>query len=190
MRANTMVSYRPTLLFTLKRTLRRASIACLMLSMMWGLLGCTRKGLDGNWVYHKGPLEYKIGPVNRDWRKVKFTQNDIAFYNSQYKAIVQINATCRKDYEDTTLKNLTDHLIYGFRDRKFIVQEKRKIDRRDALYTELKAKLDGVSVQAALLVIKKNECIFDFAYITRPWNFKRGINTFHRVIYGFQVFRS
>jgi hypothetical protein len=61
------------------------------------------------------------------------------------------------------------------------------IDNRDALYTELNANLDGVSIQAALLVLKKNECIYDFAYMTRPWNFGRGIGDFHRLIYGFRV---
>ncbi len=140
-----------------------------------------------NWIFQKDGIRYKIGPLGEGWRRIEVEENDLAFYNDAFYAIIQVNSTCRRDYEDVSLKILTDHLLYGLTERKILLQEKRMIDRREALYTELSAKLDGVEIRAAILVLKKNECIFDFTYLTRPWNFGRGIGDFHRVIYGFKT---
>ncbi len=156
------------------------------LLIVLSFLGCQKRGLHG-WIFYKGYLRYKIGALDSSWRPIKLAENDIAFYNKTYAALIQVNSTCRKDYEDVSLKILTDHLFYGLQDRKLILQEKRRVARRAALYTEMEASLDGVRVKTAVLVLKKNECIYDFTYLTRPWNFSRGINSFHRVIYGFKV---
>jgi hypothetical protein len=158
---------------------------CLCLGLLL-LSGCPASGLHNN-IFYKGNIKYKIGDLGEDWRPIEISENDIAYYNSSFSAIIQINSTCRSDYEDVSLSILLGHLLYGLTDRKVIREEKRMIDNRDALYTELNANLDGVSIQAALLVLKKNECIYDFAYMTRPWNFGRGIGDFHRLIYGFRV---
>ena len=153
------------------------------------LPSCTRYGLH-NWVYRDAEAHYEIGSLSSRWRRIEISENDIAFYNKDFAASIQVNATCRKDYEDTSLEILTSHVLYGLTERKIIKQRRRTIDRRDALYTEFSAKLDGVAVKAALLILKKNVCIYDFTYITRPWNFGRGIGDFHRVIYGFKAVGS
>jgi hypothetical protein len=156
-----------------------------------GLSGCPRKGLH-RWIFHKynGSMQYSIGTLGREWRKVKVTENDIAFYNTIYSAIIQINSTCRKDYEDVSLPILRDHLLYGLTDRKIVEKQQRMLDRRAALLTRIKAKLDGVAVEASVMIMKKNSCIYDFAYISRPRHFGRGIGDFYRVIHGFKVLRQ
>lgn len=158
-----------------------------MLLLLSGLVGCPKKGLQNDWTYYEGDIRYKIGKLDSTWRKVKFEENDIAFYNGAFAAIIQINATCRRDYEDVSLKILTDQLLYGLTGRRIKLQEKRIFRRRSALYTELTASLDGVPVRAAMMVMKKDECIYDFTYLARPHNYTRGIGSYHRVLQGFRV---
>jgi hypothetical protein len=157
--------------------------------MGWlGLTGCPTNGLhQGIFYKYGGNLRYRIGPLRKTWRQIKVTENDLAFYHPQYKATIQINSTCRKDYEDASLSTLTDHIFIGLREKKILRQSKRLIDRRAALYTEIVAKLDGVRVTAATIVLKKNACIYDLTYIARPGNFGRGLGEFHRVVHGFKV---
>lgn len=163
--------------------------AALMICLL--LTGCPRTGLY-RWVFHKynGRMQYSIGGLGRDWRKVRVTENDIAFYNTVYSAIIQVNSTCRKDYEDVSLPILRDHLLYGLTDRKIVEKKQRMLDKRAALLTRIKAKLDGVAVEASVMIMKKNACIYDFAYISRPRHFGRGIGDFYRVIHGFKVLQQ
>lgn len=156
------------------------------LAMVVGGLGCASTNLQ-NWVFSKPGLKYSIGSLGKGWRPIKVSENDVAFYHKTFVAIVQVNSTCRTDFEDASLATLTDHLFNGLTDRKIVHRANRTVDRRAALYTELFAKLDGVSIKASLLVLKKNECVFDFSYMARPWNYGRGIGDFYRLIYGFRV---
>lgn len=148
--------------------------------------GCPATGLKEG-VFVKGELRYTVGSLSGGWREIKVTENDQAYFHRDYGAVIQANATCRADYEDASLATLTSHLFSGLTDRKVIVSQQRTVDKRAALYTELSARLDGVSIQIAILLLKKNECVFDFAYFTRPHNYGRGIGDFHRFIYGFRV---
>lgn len=165
----------------------RACLLGMVLGSAWvGLGGCPTTGLKGS-VYYDGNLRYRVGEIGKDWRFVRVSENNIAYTHETYNAAIQINSTCRKDYEDVPLRILTDHLFYGLTHRKILVQERRRIDARDALYTELTARMDGRPVKAALLVLKKNRCIYDMAYVTLPWNFGLGVGDFYRVIAGFRV---
>lgn len=148
--------------------------------------GCPRSGLKQG-VFQKPGLRYAVGKLEGNWRQLDLSENDLAFYNSTFGAVIQANSTCRRDYEDASLGTLTSHLFNGLTARRVHHRERRTIDRRAALYTELTAKLDGVTVRAALLVVKKNECVFDFSYIARPWNFGSGLGQFYRFVYGFRV---
>lgn len=169
----------------------RWALACLCGAWLATSTGCNGNGLHDN-VYTKfnGELRYRIGAISKQWRFIKVTENDIAYYHPVFKSMIQVNSTCRKDYEDVSLSTLTDHVFYGLRERKIVIQQKRMIDRRAALYTEILAKLDGVAIKAAVVVLKKNTCAYDFTYISRPDNFGRGLGAYYRVINGFKVLSS
>lgn len=168
-------------------------VACVVLvvvslfsSLGLTLTGCSNNQLKDN-VYKKGDLRYTVGQLNKRWRRINVAENDLAFFNPSFNTIIQANSTCRADYEDASLSTLTSHLFNGLTNRKVIKQDERIIDRRAALYTEMSARLDGVEVYLAILLLKKDECVFDFAYYARPSTFGSGIGDFHRFIFGFRV---
>ena len=150
------------------------------------LFGCPPAGLKG-WVFYKDDIRYRIGELDPHWRNIRISENDLAFQSTRYEAAIQINSTCRKDYEDVSLQILTDHVFHGLQDRKIVLQERRRLDDREALYTEITAKMDGKMFKAAIIVLKKNRCIYDLTYITQPWNFGRGVGDYYRVVSGFRV---
>ena len=167
---------------------RRRLLVPLFLGLLLAqpLAACSNSGLVGT-VFKDREAHYRIGGLGNRWRQIRITENDVAFYNTDFSAAIQINATCRKDYEDVSLDILIDHLMYGLTHRKIRLKRRMMLDRRAAMYVELTAKLDGVPVRCAMYVLKKNACIYDFAYMVRPSNFGRGIGDFHRVVYGFKV---
>ncbi len=150
------------------------------------LVGCSNNQLKDN-VYKKGDLRYTVGQLDKGWRRINVAENDLAFFNPSFNTVIQANSTCRADYEDASLSTLTSHLFNGLTNRKVIKQDERIIDRRAALYTEMSARLDGVEVSLAILLLKKDECVFDFAYYSRPNLFGSGLGDFHRFIFGFRV---
>ena len=76
-----------------------------------------------------------------------------------------VNGRCGKDAEDVPLKSLTQHLFLQFTDRQLEDQELLSLDGREALRTEMTAKLDGVQKYFHVVVLKKDGCVYDFLQI-------------------------
>ena len=161
---------------------------CGILSMVFFLLSssCTPYRLE-NWVFYKGRIRYKIGQIESHWRPVKIEENDVAFYNRNFFAIMATNVTCRSDYTKVDLRLMTSHLFYDLTNRKIIKQEKEKAGKLEGWRTEFSGKLKNTNVRSTVIVFRNGMCIYDFIYITRPHNYGRGLGDFWRVVYGFKV---
>ncbi len=114
--------------------------------------------------------------------------NDLAWSNDASQAIVQVNSTCAAD-SDVPLTALTNHLLIGFTEREIRSQETHPLDEREALVTNVNAKLDGVPRSLLLVVLKKDGCVYDMSLITpddaslaavRP-AFENFVSEFHTV---------
>ena len=62
-----------------------------------------------------------------------------------------------------------------------------KIDGREALHTEMSAKLDGVSKRFTVFVFKKNGCVYDFMHIAPPTAPAEGRREFVSFVQGFST---
>ena len=146
---------------------RRRLGAWLILSLT--TVGCATTGrLEGGSIFRGHETSYHIGEVGPDWRRITVDkENDLAWNNPSKEAIMQVDSKCNPAF-DIPLKSLTAHLLFGFTERNIISQELVPMDGREALKTHVEAKLDGVPRQMLLLVLKKNNCVYDFALITPP----------------------
>ncbi len=81
---------------------------------------------------------------------------------------------CGQRDDDAPLSALTGHLIMGTTEREFETEEVVPFDRREALHTVLRAKLDGVPMQYDIYVMKKDGCVFDLVYVAPPDRFAAG----------------
>lgn len=125
---------------------------------------CSTSHFDGR-VFRKGDVAFRLERLPPTWRPIEIDDTALAFRDDENAATVAINGRCGKDAEDVPLKSLTQHLFLQFTDRQLEDQELLPLDGREALRTEMTAKLDGVEKYFHVVVLKKDGCVYDFLQI-------------------------
>ena len=132
------------------------------------LAACGASGTYQSGVYRDAETSYAVASPGDGWDAIEVRdRNDLAWRNPRVGAIVQVNSTCSAEY-DVPLTALTNHLLVGFTERDLQSQELEAMDGREALRTHVLAKLDGVPRELMLVVLKKNDCTYDFALVAPP----------------------
>ena len=147
-------------------TKRRGGLIALACVALGACNGHTYK--DG--YFSKGGLRYHVATLDpAQWQQLGFADNDLAWVNRSSPHVLSTNATCDlENHGDPSLEVLTTHLLFGFSDKTLNARETKTIDGRQALISSYVAKLDGVPVEIVLAVLKKNDCVHDFIYISPP----------------------
>ena len=165
--------------FLAKRTLLLAIV---------GLFACGGGGSYQGGTFSDAEARYAIGQPDADWERLDIGgDNDLAFSHEASNAVIQVNATCDPSM-DAPLSALRNHLLIGWTEREVQSEELIEVDAREALRTHLLAKLDGVPREMVLTVLKKDECVYDFAMVAPPGSaFAQARPTYDRVIAGFHT---
>jgi hypothetical protein len=153
------------------------------------LSACSPSALSGN-VFRHGNVAFEVGPIPDDWRKLDETGSDselasFAFRDDKARVTVGGTGRCGRDGDDVPLRALTQHLTLGFTERTGEAEQKLSLDGREALRTELQAKLDGVTKFLVFVVIKKDECVYDFWRVADSPD--RDARDFDRFVGGFRA---
>ena len=90
----------------------------------------------------------------------------ITFYNDNYKASITTDAFCGKSFTDRPLDALAGELTSVLSDRTTVSTQDMMLDGRGALRVFVEGKMDGVPLKMDVVVIKKNNCNFDFVSVT------------------------
>jgi hypothetical protein len=117
-------------------------------------------------VYSNGELRFRVGPVPADWRAIEVDQALLAYRSDRDGQTIAVGGRCNKDGDDVPLASLTHHLFLHFTERSTISQRATELDGREALRTEITARLDGVSKHYVVYVLKKDGCVYDFMRIS------------------------
>jgi hypothetical protein len=128
------------------------------------LLACSGPSFDGR-VYHGEEMTFRIGPVPESWREIEVDGTLLAFRDDTGAATVAVSGRCGLDGDDVPLTALTHHLFLQFTEREIISQKVVQLDGREAMRSELVAKLDGVPKHYIVYVLKKDGCVYDFMRI-------------------------
>lgn len=131
------------------------------------LVGCGGSSFDGH-VFRNEELSFRVGAVPESWRRIEAEGVLLAFRDGEAPASVSITGRCGRDGDDVPLEALTHHLFLDFTERDIERQTRLQIDGREALHTELRAKLDGVAKDFSVFVLKKNGCVYDFVQVAAP----------------------
>jgi hypothetical protein len=127
-------------------------------------LACTSTSFDGK-VFRRGDIAFRLEHLPPSWRNIEISDTALAFRDDQNSATVAINGRCGKDAEDVPLRSLTQHLFLQFTERRVEQQELVPLDGREALQTQMIAKLDGVEKHFHVVVLKKDGCVYDFMQV-------------------------
>lgn len=112
---------------------------------------------------------YKMGSLPAEWirQSDKDGSNaDVSFVNSKRGAVIALSSICKR-YDRVPLEQLKADLVNPLEGHEVLSEERRPLDDREALYTRARGKLDGVPVESSLVVLRKNDCIFDFSIFAR-----------------------
>lgn len=134
-------------------------LACCLLGLM---LGCSAGRLQAG-VFRKNGKAYHVH-VPPSWTPVSFRGNDLAFVDESSRFLMALNSTC-EGYDDAPLRVLMGDLLLGFDQKQGLTQTELTLDGRAALRGHFHATLDGVPVDLALVVLKKDGCVYDFTYL-------------------------
>lgn len=98
---------------------------------------------------------------------------------------MHVDSSCDPAF-DIPLIALRMHLLIGFTDRDIVSEETVPMDGREALRTHVTAKLDGVSRDILLQILKKDDCVYDFGLITPSGSsFEDALEDFDQMLAGF-----
>jgi hypothetical protein len=148
------------------------------------LAGCAHDEAFQGGVLRKGGLVIAVGPVPSTWRRVDVEGADIAFRDDARAGSAMFDVHCGGRDDDAPLAILTQNLVMGTTAREFDTQEVIPFDRREALHSKLRARLDGVPMQYDIYVMKKDGCVYDVVYVAPPDRFADGSGDFERFVAG------
>ena len=156
-----------------------------MVVLAVGLLagGCRSVNLHEGVVYTPD-TRYRIGPIPADWHQVNLKDSDFSWVTSPPDYAFWVNSTC-KEYEDVPLVALNRQLLIGFTDVQKLEQHTAMLDGREALFSHYTAKMDGVARELGLVVLKKDGCIYDFAYVAPVGQYASRLGQFQTLVNGF-----
>ena len=149
-------------------------------------VGCHRGVRFEDQVFTKPGVRYRVGELPAVWERVKLSNNDLAWFTEETGHALSVNSTCR-EHEDAPLDVLTRHLVLGFTERLEVEQQKVVVDEREALRSRYRAKLDGVPVELLFLVLKKDQCVYDFTYVAPLGRYEERLEGFESLVRGFRV---
>jgi hypothetical protein len=169
-----------------RRVLQKTATGCLW---YWaGLaivgLGCGKTAFDGR-SYQADDVAFHIGPIPGTWQRLEVEAARLAYRDPATDTILSVNARCGRDADDVPLAALTQHLFIQFTEREIVDQRRLDLDGREALRTELKAKLDGVPRRFRVVVLKKNGCVYDLSEIATVRATAQSAAVFDAVVAGF-----
>lgn len=151
--------------------------------------GCHRGVRFEHQVLTKPGVRYRVGEVPAVWKPVRLSSNDLAWLLEDTRHALSVNSTCT-GHGDAPLEVLTRHLLMGFTEREEVTREKVMVDEREALRSHYRARLDGVPVELLLLVLKKDNCVYDFNYVAPLGRLQERREDFESLVRGFHAERT
>lgn len=107
----------------------------------------------------------KLNVNLKNWEILPPEASDYAFANPISNSIITVNSLCGK-YASTSLKHLTENLMGGINDIQTTNRQTLNFVAREALWSEMTGKTDGVPVYLVVQIVRKNDCIYDFILIS------------------------
>lgn len=163
----------------------RRSLSFVAGAAIASLAGCS-SSFDGK-VYRGDDYAFRVAPAPASWKPMAADGAAIVYADTESKGTILVNARCDRDAEDTPLRSLTQHLFLRFTEREIHSEDVRPFDGREALRTDITAKLDGVEQRFLVWVLKKDRCVYDLVFFSSPATFERTAAAFEAWVSGFSA---
>jgi hypothetical protein len=114
--------------------------------------------------------------------------SDVAYQSKSTASIISLDSACRlapdasRPGAERDLKSLTDLLLLGITDVTLREERGMEIQKTPALETTITGKLNGESMQIRTVVLKRQNCVYDLVYMSRPQYFERQLSDFSHFV--------
>ena len=149
------------------------------------ITSCRSLSLGENSLQNKKAIYYFGNPGN-NFMPLNIKGTKKAWVSKDFDATIMLNSTC-DHVENVPLKSLLGHLLIGMTQRKILKQVTKPFAKREALESTILAKLDGVPRKMQVLILKKDQCVYDLILSSAPKSFNEHIVSFNNVIGDFEV---
>jgi hypothetical protein len=109
---------------------------------------------------------FRFEKIPNSWIPVKAeaASADLLFREKVGDAMIATNSLCYR-YETTSLERLAHQFESGLKDTVTLTEDEKSIDGRTALRVHMKGTYDGVLSEVLVVVLRKNNCIFDMSLV-------------------------
>lgn len=152
--------------------------------------GCASGPTFRDGEYRSEKLAFRLGPVPAGLERLTSTEALLAFRDDRVGASWAISGRCGVDGDDVPLRALAGHLFLHFTARETLAEKEFVLDGRAALDVETLASVDGVRRQFVVVVLRKNDCVYDFLHVSPPGEdgeLRRSRSEFRTMVSGFRV---
>jgi len=112
------------------------------------------------------------------WQDPRLHYKEMIHENDRIQGTIVTDALCGPKFEDTPLAMLAKHLFYKLENPHMEPHRYFELEGREAIHVEGKGSMDGIPLRMAVVVLKKNACIYDFVYFAPPDRFREGVKDF------------
>jgi len=168
----------------------------IILMLMLALQGCfgtidkrgSVRGYDDGVVKTVGG-QFLVTPLSKDWEKKQVGRRALLFQNRNDQATITISSWCKRAFDDGSPKSLSEQLYYGLDKFKVVDEAEVPLGGRMGYVMEARGELDSAPIHLKSYVVKMNECVFDFLYVTSPER-KTSVGDFDRMVSGFKYVKG
>ncbi|MFL5814630.1 MAG: hypothetical protein ACJ763_13730 [Bdellovibrionia bacterium] len=113
---------------------------------------------------------------------------DVAYQSKSTASIISLDSACRlapdslRPGAERDLKTLTDLLLLGITDVTLREERGMEVQKTPALETTIIGKLNGEAMQIRTVVLKRQNCVYDLVYMSRPQYFERQLSDFSHFV--------
>jgi hypothetical protein len=142
--------------------------------------GCSTGRIE-NGVYYS-PKGYHVSLPPAGWSVKRSGAADLELQRATPPGGLLVDATCEGKEVRRPLDVLTRHLTFGLKER--VVEESGPliVGGRPAQRAVLRGSLDGTPVEVEAIVVKGDQCVYDFLYVAPPEAFESGREDFRAFV--------
>jgi hypothetical protein len=132
---------------------------------------------------------YRVGVLPSNWQRESIKWKAVLFRERATQATITVSSWCKSAFSDEPLKDLDRELYHGLSKVRVDDSQIVKLAHFDARRTTASGEFDGRKVWLRTYILKLNECVFDFVYVTKEGRWS-GQKDFDAMVMGFDYLKG
>jgi hypothetical protein len=122
----------------------------------------------GNRIFIRHDRWYYVGKLPDGWQDLTTGVRSASWYSADYFSTISTEVLCERSTGDRPLASVAAEVASAIEDRTVTEEGEFMLDGRGALRQRVSGSVDGVPLIMDVVVVKKNNCAFDFVAIAPP----------------------